>query len=129
MKEQIISFKLAKLAKEKGFPQEPTQLRESYYNYKGELNGDVKDYIKHRFACRDKGIDPNIPSEYDSIKAPTQSLLQKWLREKHNLNVYCMPCDHNESLWFNNIASHIPVFTGTYEEALEKGLEEGFKLI
>lgn len=57
--------------------------------------------------------------------------LQKWLREVHNIDVYCIPCesDYKEGQWFNNIASHNPPFTGTYEEALELGLIEGLKLI
>lgn len=56
-------------------------------------------------------------------------LLQKWLREVHKINVYCIPSDFEEGAWYNNIASHNPVFIGTYEEALEIGLQEALKLI
>lgn len=55
--------------------------------------------------------------------------LQKWLREVYIINVYCIPCQHDENLWYNNIASHNPVFTGKYEEALELGLYQALLLI
>ena len=46
MEDTRITFETAKLAKEKGFPQEPNRLKIPYYNYKGEFKGDVKDYNK-----------------------------------------------------------------------------------
>ena len=55
--------------------------------------------------------------------------IQKWLREVKDINVYCMPCEYNIPLWYNNIASHNPVFNGTYEEALEAGIWEAYYLI
>ena len=67
--------------------------------------------------------------------APTQTELQKWLREKHNIhiaiiydwhlfNVNIMSIEYNillESSLTNKIA--------TYEDALEAGLIEALKLI
>lgn len=114
MKEELISFKTAKLAKEKGFDIDTTQR----YVFR---------YAEHESKYYVGRLTDN-PLQCD-ILAPTQSLLQRWLREVHNINVYCLPCEHDESLWYNNIASQIPVFTGTYEEALEIGLFEGLKLI
>ena len=35
----------------------------------------------------------------------------------------------DEKVWINNIISQVPVFMGTYEQALEKGLQEALKLI
>jgi hypothetical protein len=55
--------------------------------------------------------------------------LQKWLREEHGIDVYCMPVGDDSYKWYNNIESHNPVFTGTYEEALEVGLQEALKTI
>jgi hypothetical protein len=55
--------------------------------------------------------------------------LQKWLREVHSINVYCNPCQHDENLWYNNIASHNLVFIGKYEQALEVGLYQALLLI
>lgn len=83
-------------------------------------------------------------------KRATQSLLQRWLREIHQIDVvisperysngvnYCVQAqkfDLNEgcitqnfivegSYWFNDNHEY-----PTYEEALEKGLQEGLKLI
>jgi hypothetical protein len=101
MKEKTISFKTAKLADKKG---------------SGKVFWDGYD-------------SPSFNEGEKEYKKPTQSLLQKWLREVHKINVYCIPCEHDESLWYNNIASHNPVFIGTYEEALEIGLFESLKLI
>jgi len=113
MKEELITFETAKLAKEKGFDvycynywiDDKTQTDE---HYKSKLVKELKD------KC---------------ISAPTQSLLQKWLREVHNIDVYCQPTFEIKGKWYNNIASHNPPFVGTYEEALEIGLQEALKLI
>jgi hypothetical protein len=37
----------------------------------------------------DKGFRKDIDNHYSNISAPTQSVLQKWLREKHNIFVIC----------------------------------------
>lgn len=114
MKEQLIAFETAKLAKNKGFDSIEGWSR--MYNQDGEFKSPYK----------------------ETYPAPTQSLLQKWLREKHNILV--------ESTHFT--ASHFTykiykkdniitiLFLGTvkdifdnYEHALEKGLQEALKLI
>jgi hypothetical protein len=89
---------------------------------------------------------------YGEIKAPTQSLLQRWLRETHNIDVDVVRDSEvhyqDETRWivkasnWNDIQirefsiahlkfpdhSHHIDFK-SYEEALEKGLEEGLKFI
>jgi len=109
MKEQLIQFETAKLAKEKGFDWE-------------------------------WGILYNRLDNYLFIDLPTQSLLQKWLREKHkifielglvdSLNDYWVRVDVStlsslETIWRNDPNNHLE----TYEQALEAGLIEGLKLI
>ena len=139
MEEQLINFETAKLAKEKGFKQSPTQLSEPYYNHKGELNGDVTKYIKAYLKDKKRGT--NTREEFESIKAPTQSLLQKWLREKHSIFVFADSImDHTlvktgiKRFLFNidDIdtldADTIELFDN-YEQALERGLQEALKLI
>lgn len=80
--EEICTYEVAKLAKEKGFPQEVSRLCDStspcrnYYNHKGELNGDCLEIIN--CICRKV----EVPIELQTIAAPTQSLLQRWLREE-----------------------------------------------
>lgn len=82
MQEYLISFETAKLAKEKGFNIEV----KTYFDFKkfgikpveffGKLN--ANDLTKW-----DDDLRQNTSANY--ISAPTQSLLQKWLREKHKI--------------------------------------------
>jgi len=79
--------------------------------------------------------------------APTQSLLQKWLRERHTIDITIMIImessygvylhkdrntvkdakgSHKEWIIHITPKNHL---TGVYEEALEKGLQEALKLI
>ena len=118
MTEQLISFETAKLAKEKGFD----DIKRPYYTRSGNL---VRDSFTGPFCA-----------------APTQSLLQRWLREEHNIiadlkvgyriypdkfyfyywrilkNTEECEIDYTSEQQYSN-----------YEEALEKGLLEALKLI
>ena len=111
MEEQLISFETAKLAKEKGF--------EKLCNFSYD---------------EDEIITANCEQAYNFV-APTQSLLQKWLREKHNFHI---------CIWFNSLTGKYRIDSPideldilfeklnefkTYEEALEYGLFEILKLI
>jgi len=66
--------------------------------------------------------------------APTQSLLQKWLRENHNISLIAYDCFKEEfrfqisKLHTNEITEGENSFD-TYEEALEDGLQAALKLI
>ena len=75
--------------------------------------------------------------ELDYIEAPTQSLAQKWIREKMNIHIeiYAIvagwgwiltKCEGNGSTIKNMEDFN---FLDTYEEALEEGLKEALKLI
>jgi hypothetical protein len=138
MKEILISFETAKLAKEKGFE-----------------SGSANHYEKDGQIQFTRGVYSNGFIEDNDIlfEAPTQSLLQKWLRDKHDIDVQSKfnnslfrslyKNGHNkESLnyhWFitTNINSDdlfFEEFSGnetslTYEESLENGLTEALKLI
>lgn len=148
MKEQLITFETAVLAKEKGF----NILSHSYYFEDGEFKensltgtngyyGEDYEFNLSEFNenWNDKwkttkegdrcfGCNKN-PKYLETFSAPTQSLLQKWLREVHKINVYCVPTEIDETKWYHNIASSFKVYTGSYEEVLEVGLQEGLKLI
>ena len=125
MEDTRITFETAKLAKEKGFPQEPNRLKISYYNYKGEFKGDVKDWLRKYLRKEDT-------SDVESVSAPTQSLLAKWLREEHNIHLIAYKNINIDGYdWcyittdgITNINSY-----KTYEEAYEIGLQEALKLI
>ena len=87
----------------------------------------------------EKGYGPILLGSNFKDKLPTQSLLQKWLREKHNI-IVTSDCAIEGEWWYQ--LKHSPTemiriykSTGllgdskTYEEALEKGLIEALKLI
>ena len=76
MEDTIVSFEVAKLAKDKGFTDVVGVFRgKYYYNYKGGLDADQMDYLKAYVRQEDTSL-------MEAIAAPTQSLLRKWLREK-----------------------------------------------
>lgn len=127
MQEELISFETAKLAKEKGFDV-PTW---DYFCPQGE----------HCNLSRNNWNSLNEP--YHHTSRPTQSLLQKWLREVHNIIVETKVFDmgwlkkdkfaydyriYNKSYKDKDIYTSINEYS-TYEEALEKGLLEALKLI
>lgn len=137
MEEQLISFETAKIAKEKGFDEKV------YREY------DKSGYLR----CTSKSADV-VLGPYDELlksteyPAPTQSLLQKWLREVHNIIVTSKPYQDDvsnetdediefQTLWENEILDvkdsynifSDNTFYHSYEEALEIGLQESLKLI
>ena len=152
MEEQLISLETAKLAKEKGFKEmcfaafhknnrndgyfESGIISQSeYFRFPNMSNGDKiavlqKDYIH-------------------TILRPTQSLLQKWIREVHNIEILInrippeavLASKNNGKNILNNYSYYVwslnnnpriankGFFKNTYEEALEAGLQEALKLI
>ena len=131
MEEQLISSETAKLAKVKGFDELTPNLyvvdpdvRTATANNNGRTNSN---YIERK--------------DYKVYSRPTQSLLQKWLREEHNLHIlmnvgmndgvkqtfYCNIFKFGKNLYVGKFRSETSIYT--YEEALEKGLIEALKLI
>ncbi len=125
----MITFETAKLAKEKGFNNITTHA----YNLKGEL-GNYYDVVGE--LPFDDDLTDNI--DYDRLRfaAPNQSVLQKWLREKHNFHIeISLGHDENE-IWYDfhiykiektlnhDILSASESGLNSYEEALEIGLLE-----
>jgi predicted transcriptional regulator len=130
MKEQLITFNTARLAKEKGFNDCKVVELENGRNFNMtrccSYSNDDKS-AKHR-----KFYSQNNPH----YLAPTQSLLQKWLREKHDIHTAATGQNIGGNVWV--YTQHKNVFTPssyskdsfkTYEEALEIGLQEALKLI
>lgn len=137
MQEQLISFETAKLAKEKGFNEDVL----SYYNCnsKGEYYDGPFNTV---FNIEQAPDNWNGRSYLTAVSAPTQSLLQRWLREKHQYHIQLHYDLSRGWEWRIFILNH--VITGTilnkcifnadliyttYEEALEQGLLEALKLI
>jgi len=129
MKEQLISFETAKLAKEKGFDQNPYKANKCYApEYADGSNIRLCNTLFYQ--------DVNI------AVAPTQSLLQKWLREEHNIHVYVTyrrfvaKPDSDDGFYFHigkSIEFSLCDDWGgrykTYEEALEVGLQKALSFI
>lgn len=92
--EEIVTYEVAKLAKEKGFDWDcPT-----FYNPEGELKyGWAYDFMNSGLDMRDMLChNSKLPLGFGSeCAAPTQSLLQRWLREEKGYYVY--PFFDNES--------------------------------
>ena len=106
MKEQLISFETAKLAKEKDF----NILQHSYYFEDGEFKENslkgTNGYYGEEYEFNLSEFNENWNDKWltkktgdrcfgcskqkgylETFSAPTQSLLQKWLREKHQIIV------------------------------------------
>ena len=131
MEDTRITFETAKLAKEKGFYQEPNRRKVPYYNYKGEFNGDVTDFLRKYLREEDT-------SEVESVSAPTQSLLAKWLRERYNIHVTSQIGNldfintyHYDIRYIdkNKFICKVKGNFKTYEEALETGLYQALLLL
>ena len=120
MKEQLIEFETAKLAKEKGFV--------SVLSF-------PKCYDNGKLIKR-PSFSSSSPTDYGDrfIAAPTQSLLQKWLREEYGIKLTIIFRENittGEESWDWLIKGTAVVYRRfkTYEQALEAGLIEALKLI
>ena len=133
MKEELISFKTAKLAKEKGFYILTTY---SYWIDLEELK--LTDITPHY----DFPEEAQKYKKFERYMAPTQSLLQKWLREEKRIYIgvgfgrsagsmkykfYATYSDINLSEEDRELIT--TVWFKSYEEALEQGLLAALKLI
>jgi len=118
MEEKLITFEAAKLAKEKGF---------NWPTYDSYSKGNIKPNTLYN------SYDFNNDKWFEGrISAPSQSLLQKWLREIHNINVFVLPNRYDGKQWYYVVGLEVISKEDTnmsYEQALEKGLIEALKLI
>ena len=85
MEEQLISFDTAKLAKEKGFN---IPCENFYIEYIDDDVADLFNYEEQRGSGYAELYRNNQEFKYS---APTQSLLQKWLREVHSIHIEVLP--------------------------------------
>jgi hypothetical protein len=133
MEEQLITFDTAKLAKEKGFDLEFCNV--GWHGDFGDLNGDSYPFLgTYSFY---KSMYCNNKDEHQ-IQRPTQSLLQRWLREIHNIHLLLEPYYDEQKVLvygFDLITERTEEETimekgfKTYEDGLEIGLQEALKLI
>ena len=126
MENQIISLKVAKLAKEKKF-----------YNYC------IYSYWQEELRNMTPGYDEEpgrikTYKRYPRYYAPEQNLLQRWLREVHNIHIALNKNDLNWNYQlfdltkcdeeYNSLTESYAGYK-SYEEALENGLYNGLQLI
>lgn len=113
MTEELISFETAKLAKEKGF----NIYASKFYDKYGDLQVERPSF--------------DITTNEGNVASPTQSLLQKWLREEHDIHIEIIP---NKNKWHTVMYPLVCIDDvghfgdwDTYEQALEEGLYEALK--
>lgn len=125
MEESLISFETAKLAKEKSFN---LNVRSMYLEDKLYVDTNSKGNYNNVSWVRTWRSSPND----DTLSTPTQSLLQKWLREVHNIEVFAKSGYKNLvkiGFYYGGDLEYSKTIFKTYEEALEIGLQEALKLI
>jgi len=129
MEDQLVYFELAKLAKEKGFTKENGYAcRYGWVCYYTAFTGQI-------YTEDPKEMSMDSLGNAHLIERPTQSRLQKWLRDVYKLHI---EINRDEDMWkyslyeYSHGNKHIPrgfpQFI-SYEEALEAGLLEALKLI
>lgn len=124
VEEQYVTFETAKMAKEKGFNESCKCFYEKVLDkvIKWECNGGIISTLRDEFLC------------------PTQSLLARWIREKHNIHIDSYP-NASGYLYYINKTNGTLVYDSnfdgpndggawnSYEEAMEVGLQKALKLI
>lgn len=141
MEDQFVTKETAKLAKEKGFDEgclkSITRIESNNYEF---INTNIKskslnwlDHLTHN-------------SKSKEVQVPTQSLLQRWLREKHRIDITVLTewkegirfyrvgfsyvsKENKIEIWFSREEDERLKNYGAFESALEEGLKEGLKLI
>lgn len=108
--DEICTYEVAKLAKEKGFPQHITE--EAYI---------VDNYGEDDYNIGDRLPIPLIPDYMDDVAAPTQSLLQRWLREEKNIHIEIVAtaCGY---FWIADKTNGTAI---TDSDVLDRGTNEG----
>ena len=144
MEDTRVTFKTAKLAKEKGFNERV------HYFYKVKSENDVelygctkkelvgfKGYVPIYHKVRDYHTNKEkLNAKLYRCSAPTQSLLAKWLREKHNI-IVLVDYEGIDGYYYkyyyyiNEVQKYDASGKNyiTFEEAYEIGLQEALKLI
>ena len=129
MKEQIISFATAKLAKEKGFD------GQCYDAYWDEDHKYSDGYLEHLDEYSESRYFTDSKLDEDEYLAPTQGLLQQWLRVEHNIWISMAPREEKEGeetvfRWcWGILGKEVSNGYPSYEEALEEGLRAGLDMI
>lgn len=119
--EDYVSYEVAKLLKEKGFP-----MGEHLFMY---VNKDGK-LMTDNHACLNMTNEEYRTFFDDYIPTVTQSLAMKWLREIHDISIELLTMHRNcwgyyvcKILDNTNEGLHDKNYFNTYEEAIEAALK------
>lgn len=145
MTDRLVSFETAELAKQKGFNYPVLTVfaqEDGKYGLHPWKKGDVNMwYPGESFTDEDNYSEVLEECCYlnngEHVACPTQSLLQKWLREVHNFHFICdVDFDDKGKLWYKWRgykpefgASRIGGISEQYETALEEFEQEALKLL
>ena len=162
MKEQLVSFETAKLAKEKGFDLETSKFylsdktlitafedskgneAEYYFDADSFLeNWNRKGWLVTKECNMGFGVTEGKNGYMQGFSAPTQSLLQKWLREKYKIHLVIIPtvegyftyklldihCDPENKIETSPYSDVCSTDFDTYEQALEAGMQKALMAI
>lgn len=129
MEEKLISLETAKLAKEKGFDEEVSY---AYNVARWRKDNDLIDLTSDNPWKYNS--DPDNTDEDYLISAPTQSLLQKWLREIFNIHINITFGQEKRYMFSIVDIENCELilekgFYSNYEEALEDALLEALNQI
>ena len=121
---QFVSYLTAKLAQERGF--------DIYCSDCYETSNTDPEFHCDTYT----GLTGADGYHFDCYR-PTQTFLQKWLREKYSIDIYVVPhTQQNKIGYINRIQVNFCITNeidykiySTYEEALEHGLSESLKLV
>jgi len=126
MKEKLVNNEIAKLAFEKGFNHSCENAVYKVVNTGTEIDGDVRTY------------GGSAVYKFLGFK-PSQSILQKWLREAHEIHIVSKPfydSIHDKTTYVSDVLSknyprriNKSPRCDTYEEALEYALEKALNMI
>lgn len=125
MKDTLISYSTAELAHDKGFKIRCPNMFDR--NKEIQTTPSIKQILSEGGTYKD--IKTPI-----QIFAPTQSLLQKWIREVHNIHITITSISQESWQYHitkpgDSLGKNYNEDFYNYEEALEEGLYEALKLI
>lgn len=133
MEEQFVTYETALLAKEKGFDENTDKCyadtKEHEYEDVWNHGDDIKVEYEPPHIVSSRYIEDYNYTRY-ICDAPTQSLLQKWLRENHSIHITI----EYRGRYYGNVWRVSDGLTRIeqqeeYEAALEMGLLQALKLI
>lgn len=129
MELQLVTLETTELAKQKGFDVKCRDFYDTDRNLETTESFIGDTLLKQREFIEDLTL----------YEAPTQELLKKWLRERHNIVVtvsYYLNRNFGSTIFENDGDGNVISTQGmplisydSYEEALESGLKEGLKKI